>query len=74
MPEKIETPEPDSLEWVPDYQFTPQARHTYRQHGPYLICNSCELQHAVFIGMDKLMVGEDESGNPIVKKKREVMR
>lgn len=53
----------------PVFSFTPSGRHTYRQEGPYLICKTCELHHAVFIGMDKFMVGEDEKGNPIIKKK-----
>ena len=56
----------------PSYTFTPSGRHTYRQEGAYLICKTCELHHAVFIGMDKLMVGEDENGNPIVKNRKEV--
>ena len=56
----------------PVFSFTPSGRHTYRQEGPYLICKSCELHHAVFIGPDKLMVGEDEKGLPIIKKRSEV--
>jgi len=55
----------------PDYKFTP-GRHVWRQHGPYLVCNNCELRHAVFIGMDKLMVGEEEDGTPILKTRREL--
>lgn len=51
----------------PDYSFFPKGRHVYRQHGFYLICQSCELQHAIFIGSDKHMVGEDEEGQPILK-------
>lgn len=56
----------------PSYTFTPSGRHTYRQEGAYLICKTCELHHAVFIGMDKLMVGEDEDGTPIIKNRKEV--
>jgi hypothetical protein len=51
------------------YQFTPPGRHTYRQQGIYLVCKSCEIQHAVYIGLDKIMVGEDKEGHPIVKKR-----
>ena len=53
----------------PDFTFIPKGRHSWRQQGPYLICHSCELKHAVFIGMDKVMVGEDEKGRPILKKR-----
>jgi hypothetical protein len=53
----------------PDYSFIPPDRHQWRQQGPYLICHSCELQHAIYIGMEKIMVGEDEEGNPILVKR-----
>lgn len=56
----------------PDFSFIPQGRHTYRQEGGYLVCKSCEVQHAVWIGMEKLMVGEDEEGNPIIKTRKEL--
>lgn len=68
MPENTETPTSDDLVFVPDFQFIP-GRHIYRQQGYYLICNSCVLQHAVFIGDKYLMVGEDENGTPILKKR-----
>lgn len=51
----------------PDYEFFPKGRHVYRQSGPYLICRSCELQHAIWVGTNKQMVGEDEEGKPILK-------
>jgi hypothetical protein len=52
----------------PDYEFFPKGRHLYRQQGFYLICLSCELQHAIFIGGTKRMVGETEEGLPILEK------
>lgn len=52
-----------------EYEFTPHALCKYKQRGPYLVCTSCELQHAVFIGMDKMMVGEDEDGRPIIQRR-----
>lgn len=58
--------------YTPDFVFLPKGRHTYRQEGPYLVCRSCELHHAVFIGIENIMMGEDEDGNPIVKSKKEV--
>lgn len=51
------------------YEFTPNAMCQYRQRGPYLVCTSCDLQHAVHIGMNAMMIGVDASGNPIIKKR-----
>lgn len=56
----------------PSFSFIPNGRHVYRQRGYYLICGSCELEHANWIGPDKLMIGEDENGKPIVKKRSEI--
>ena len=69
----IEIPEEsETLDFSnPDFKFTP-GRHVWRQHGPYLICNACVLQHATFIGMDKVMIGEEEDGTPILKKREEL--
>lgn len=53
----------------PDYVFLPQGNHTYRQAGPYLVCKSCEIQHASYVGMEKIMVGVTEKGEPILKKR-----
>lgn len=50
-----------------EYEFIPRGLCQYRQQGPYLVCKSCELQHAQFIGMDKQMIGEDDMGQPIIK-------
>jgi hypothetical protein len=56
----------------PDFIFFPKGRHIYRQQGYFLVCNGCDLPHAVFIGKDKVMVGEDSEGQPILKKRNEV--
>lgn len=53
----------------PDYSFIPKGYHEWRQRGPYCVCISCELEHAIYIGMDKLLIGIDEKGQPIIKKK-----
>jgi len=53
----------------PDFSFIPKGDCQYRQQGPYLICYSCELQHAVYIGMDKMMVGVGKDGKPILEKR-----
>lgn len=52
-----------------EYEFKPSALCKYIQRGPYLVCTSCELQHAVHIGIDKIMTGEDEHGKPILVKR-----
>lgn len=54
-----------------EYEFIPSALCKYRQRGPYLICTSCEIQHATWIGMEKIMVGEDANGKPIVRSRLE---
>lgn len=71
--------EPESEEEMldftkPDYSFIPKGNHEYRQQGYYLVCKSCEIQHAVWIGPDRLMVGVDESGRPILKKRKDYER
>jgi len=53
----------------PAYTFTP-GNHIYRQQGYYLVCKSCDLQHAVWIGASKIMVGVDEKGIPILKTRK----
>lgn len=55
-----------------DYTFIPKGIHIYRQEGYYLVCRSCDLGHAVNIGKDKVMVGQNEEGIPLLKKRSEV--
>lgn len=57
---------------TPDFTFIPKGNHLYRQEGPYLICKSCELGHATYIGMKVVMVGMDEQGQPIFKSRKEL--
>lgn len=54
------------------YEFKPSGSCRYKQRGPYLVCVSCEVQHADWIGMDKIMVGEDTKGKPIIKLRSEL--
>ena len=51
----------------PSFSFIPKGFHTYKQQGFYLVCNSCDIQHATWIGSEKLMVGIQEDGQPILK-------
>jgi hypothetical protein len=71
-PEEIVIDEEELNFDKPDFSYIPPARHQWRQQGPYLICKSCELEHAIFIGIDKLMVGETEEGEPILKSRAEL--
>lgn len=56
----------------PSFTFVPKETHEWRQRGYYLICVTCECQHAVFIGPDKIMVGIDKEGNPTLKSRKEL--
>ena len=51
----------------PDYVFVPKGNHDWRQRGYFIVCRSCELEHASWIGPKKILVGIDEKGQPILK-------
>ena len=51
----------------PDFVFIPNDHHEWRQQGPYLVCKSCEIEHATYIGMEKILVGLNEDGQPILE-------
>ena len=70
-PEEKPLEENKSLD-KPDFSFTPTGNHQWKQQGPYIVCFSCELQHALWIGMEKLMVGIKEDGEPIFKTRKEL--
>uniref|UniRef100_A0A6M3J2Z3 Uncharacterized protein n=1 Tax=viral metagenome TaxID=1070528 RepID=A0A6M3J2Z3_9ZZZZ len=53
----------------PDYSFIPKGVHEWKQQGYYLVCKSCELEHAVWIGSEKIMIGIEERGKPILKRR-----
>lgn len=55
----------------PSFTFKPNENHDWKQKGVYLVCKSCEIMHATYIGPDKIMVGLDEQGKPILKNKRD---
>ncbi len=75
MPNKKDDKQDEQSELLnfdkPDFTFIPKGNHEWRQRGPYLVCMSCELQHAVWIGMDKIMVGINKKG-PILKKRTSI--
>jgi hypothetical protein len=51
----------------PSFTFKPIGHHAYKQNGPYLICKSCEIQHATWVGIDKVLVGFNEKNEPIIQ-------
>lgn len=66
--EKKNEPIVEELDFTkPNFQFIPKGSHEWRQQGPYLVCKSCELDHAVYIGMENILTGIDETGQPILK-------
>lgn len=65
-------PESEVLDFNrPDYKFEPRDCQ-FKQRGYYLVCHSCEMEHGIFIGRDRVMVGVDEQNRPIVKTRREL--
>lgn len=56
----------------PDFVFIPKTNHEWRQQGPYLCCKSCEVEHAVWIGTNKMLTGLDRKGQPILKTRAEL--
>ncbi len=42
------------------------TKHTWRQKGAWLECRSCEQSHGVYLGTQKMMVGEKDDGTPIL--------
>jgi hypothetical protein len=48
----------------PEFVFTPKGVHNWRQEGIYVVCRSCEIEHAIYIGPNKMMVGLNDDGSP----------
>lgn len=71
-PSKDEQPESEVLNFdKADFQFVAKNCQ-WRQQGPYLVCKSCFIEHATYIGMEKILVGMDEEGKPIIKNRLEI--
>ena len=69
-PSEAEKPITEELDFnKPDFQFVPKDTHEWRQQGPYVVCRSCGLDHATYIGMEKIMTGINEQGLPILAKR-----
>jgi len=56
----------------PSFKFIPNGHHEWKQQGYYLVCKSCELEHAIWIGRKHLIVGIKENGQPIIKSRKEL--
>ena len=48
----------------PEFVFTPKGVHNWKQEGIYVICRSCEIEHALYIGPNKIMIGLKDDGQP----------
>lgn len=51
----------------PDFTFTAKTTHNWKQRGYYLHCTSCDLQHGVFVGADRILTGINDAGEPILQ-------
>ena len=72
LKENPEEQESEVLDFTkPDYKFIPKSYHDWVQRGPYLVCRSCDLDHGVWIGMDKILTGIDDKG-PILKNRKDL--
>lgn len=60
-----ETQEVDLSKLIP---FT-NSGHQWHQEGAYLICDSCMVRHAAFIGIDRVLKGFDEDGKMLIEKR-----
>ena len=49
-------------------------KHRWVQKGIWLECKSCKFRHGFYVGINKILVGVDEEGNPILKDKKEVFK
>ena len=53
----------------PDFNFIPKGVHEWRQQGYYLVCKSCDLEHAVWIGNNRILIGINDKGEPILERR-----
>lgn len=56
----------------PTYSFKPKESHDWRQEGFFLVCRSCELPHAVFVGSKKVLMGINDKGQPILENRKHI--
>lgn len=47
-----------------------EKKHNWRQKGNMIYCKSCDYPHGFYIPPEKMMVGIDKEGMPVIKDKR----
>lgn len=52
------------------YVFVPEGIHKWIQRGPYIVCMRCEIQHAIWVGMERKMIGERVDSTPILVERK----
>ena len=73
MDNENEKQESEVLDFTkPDYKFNAGGIHEWRQEGYYLVCRSCEITHAQWIGKEKILVGFTEEKKPLFKTRKEL--
>lgn len=66
--EKSKIAESEELNFdKPNFKFVPKGNHEWRQQGYFIVCKSCEIEHATFIGPKKLLIGFNSKNEPIFK-------
>lgn len=68
-------PEHNKEEWQPldeVEKFETGIRGRWVQQGPYIVNKSGKLDYAIYIGMDKVLMGVDMEGKPVVEDRLEV--
>lgn len=48
---------------------TKKEKHQWKQKGNVLICEKCKVRHGLYLPPDKIMIGQDGNGMPILKNK-----
>lgn len=46
------------------------TKHGWRMKGGWLRCTTCEYPHGQFVGVNKVLVGIDSEGKPILEQKK----
>jgi hypothetical protein len=65
-PETVSSLSQEDLEELKNKAFEKvSGSHTWRQRGVWLVCTSCDNQHAQFIGTKKMLIGI-EDGKPVL--------
>lgn len=47
-----------------------KKKHNWKQKGTFIVCSTCDFRHGFYIPPNKMMVGINKEGMPIIKDKR----